>query len=84
MLRRVTLKLMNVLSALFSGRSGYLASTKSLAARAEKVSKEPVSEETAENIVGMKTDRAFAAANARTIKISDNLLSSLIKDNTKE
>ncbi|MDB5038192.1 MAG: hypothetical protein JWQ35_1720 [Bacteriovoracaceae bacterium] len=73
---------MNILSAIFSGQTGFLKATESIADRASRIA-DPTKEVSAEDIVGIETDKSYAKANANVITISSNLMSEFIKDQTK-
>ncbi len=71
---------MNILSALFAGQNGFLRASESFAARAKRIAES--GEPQAEDLVGLKSDRAFADANTQTIKAGDELLSGFIREAT--
>lgn len=73
---------MSLLSAIFSGRKGFLDSTTRLSERADRISKSfhdnldtevNRSPSLEEDLVGIQIDKASARANAKTFKISSEL-----------
>ena len=73
---------MNILSAIFAGQSGFLRSAESFAERAKRIAES--GEPAAEDLVGLKVDKAFADANTRTIRVGEELLSGFIRDTVKD
>ena len=79
---------MNILSAIYSGKTGFLKAADAMSQKADRISKFSASEESQENLpqdlVGMKVDKITAEANLRSLKISDDLLSELIQIRMKK
>ena len=73
---------MNILSALFTGQNGFLRASESFAARAKRIAES--TEPPAEDLIGLRMDRAFADANTQTIRVGDELLSSFIRDTIEQ
>jgi len=73
----------NILSAIYSGQTGFLKSTKSIAMRADRLAKisfDPISREKAsEDLLGLKLDEIQARSSLSTIRVSDQLLRRLSK-----
>ena len=76
---------MNILSAIYSGQTGFLRASQAMNAKAERISQfnaEPGSsadEDLAKDIVGMKIDEAAAKANLNTVKVADGILNEFVK-----
>lgn len=79
---------MSLLSAIFSGRSGFVQSTSLIAQRADRIANafhEPEGEQQAsddqltKDLVGIKTDSLQAKASLRVFSLSDSLLRELTK-----
>lgn len=71
---------MNILSAIYSGQTGFLKATDSMADRAKRLSELSENsevEQTAQDVMGLKLDSITAKANLQTVKVADNVLSEL-------
>ncbi|MBN8554420.1 MAG: hypothetical protein J0L93_03155 [Deltaproteobacteria bacterium] len=79
---------MNILSAIFSGQTGFLKAADAMAQKAARISEFSSSAESQENIAqdlaGIKLDKITAEANLRSVKISEDLLSELIQVRIKK
>ncbi len=75
---------MNILSAIYAGKTGFLKAGESMAQKAGRMAQVSHSEEAqehlAEDLVGMKLDSIQAKASGKVVKIADNLLNELVQD----
>lgn len=73
----------NIMSAIFSGRTGFIKATQQQAARAHSIANashdEKEHSKLAENLVGLKLDQNQAKANLKTFRIGDELLRELMR-----
>lgn len=77
---------MNILSAIFAGQTGFLRATQSMASRAQEIAQNNDGDDSklAENLIGLKVDKAFANANTKTITVAGSLLNEFVRDATKK
>jgi|GEM_PF-5788250 len=79
---------MNILSAIYAGRTGFLKSTVDMAKKADeiaKVSSDPAAQNNfTQDVIGMKVDQIAAKANLKSFSMSSDLLRELVQIGKKK
>jgi len=74
---------MNILSAIYSGQTGFLKATASASEKAARIAESDLSKpgsdtDLVSNLVGSKIDSVQAKASSRVISIADNVLKEFV------